>query len=78
MDDEFEIIHRLHGDCWKHKEQDYWIVFYESQHIIKRPSYYAYRPYQNESCEGRDPWTVNNRCVGRFYTLKEAMLFSEQ
>lgn len=68
----FEIVSRSHGDCWKHKTQNYWVVSYKTAKEAGKPSFLAYRPV-SENRHRRDPWTVNNRCVGAFYTLHEAM-----
>jgi hypothetical protein len=75
MNANFEIVSRPHGDCWKHKEQDYWIVFYESLKQAGKPCFCSYRAI--EGSYQRDPWTVNNRVVGRFRTLDEAMAYAD-
>lgn len=67
----FEVVSRPHGNCWRHKNQDYWIVFYESLERARKPCFVAYRAI--EPSGNRDPWTVNNRAVGRFHTLENAM-----
>lgn len=74
MNADFEVVKRPHGDCWKHKTQDFWIVFYESLKDNNKPCFSAYRAI--EGSYQRDPWTVNNRCVGRFRTLEEAMNYA--
>ena len=73
--DDFLIVSRPHGDCWKHKTQDYWIVFYKLLEDSGKPCFSAYR--STEGCYQRDPWTVNNKCVGRFFTLSDAMRFAD-
>lgn len=75
MNENFEIVSRPHGDCWKHKTQDFWIVFYERLQKEGKACFSAYRAI--EGSFGCDPWTVNNRCVGRFFTLEDAMAKSE-
>lgn len=71
----FEVVRRPHGECWKHKTQDFWIVAYESPKPRGKPCFKAYRAI--EGCDQRDPWTVNNRCVGEFRTLAEAMVHAD-
>ena len=75
MSTNFEIVSRPHGDCWKHKTQDFWIVYYESLKQAGKPCFSAYRTIGGSY--KRDPWTVNNRCVGRFNTLEEAMAHAD-
>jgi len=71
MNPDFEVIGRSWGDCWKHKRQNFFIIFYESQKQQNKPAFFAYRSI--EKCRRCDPWTVDNRCVGRFSTLEAAM-----
>ena len=71
VNENFEVVHRPHGDCWKHKTQDFWVVFYEALKLVGKPCFYAYRAI--EGSYQRDPWTVNNRRVGQFNSLEDAM-----
>ena len=71
MSTDFELVSRPHGECWKHKTQAFWIVFYQSLKDSGKPAFLTYRAV--EPCKGREPWTVNNKNVGNFITLEEAM-----
>lgn len=72
----FEIVSRPYGDRWKHKTQDFWVVFYESLAKIGKPCFSAYR--STRKAVSRDPWTVDNKCVGDFNTLEEAMMYADK
>ena len=75
MHKQFRLISGPDIDRWKHKTQDYWIVFYSTLKDAGKPCFIAYRPIV--PTKGRDPWTVNNRRVGEFKTLDKAMAFAE-
>jgi len=71
--EEFVEVERGWGKYWKHKFNEFFIVFYEILEEKKQPPFIAYRA-TNGSYQ-RDPWTVSNRKVGEFKTLEEAMKY---
>lgn len=72
MNDDFELVHRPHGDCWRLKGRNVWIVYYWALKAEDEPAYIVYASI--DYCpEGRDPWTVNNKRVAARYSLQDAM-----
>ena len=72
MSSDFQVVGSSTGDRWKHNVQNFWIVFYQSLKQAKKPCFYTYRTV--DKCpSGREPWTVDNKRVGAFNTLEEAM-----
>jgi hypothetical protein len=62
--EDFERITRETGQVLKHRAHPVWIVHYESS---KSPAFSVYRVYRAVARvpHGRDPWTVDNRCIGQ-------------
>ena len=73
--EDFEkVIRSYTSECWKHKERNVWIVFYDM--TDKRDNFYEAFESIGKVPKGAEPWTVNNRRLSDghgFKTLHEAM-----
>ena len=58
--------------CWLHKDKPVWIVQYDAVPGIRLETFIAYR-VAAPLPKGRDPWTVDNRRIGEYGSLVDAM-----
>ena len=70
--DKFTIVDTPIGDHWLYEDGQTWIVFYETVKEQNKPCFIVYKAFKNE-CHNKKPWTVDNKSIGKFNTLKEAM-----
>ena len=75
----WKVVERPHGACWLHVDMPVWIVHYPNS--PKGSHYQVYKPrdYVMPIPKGRDPWTVDNRCLREsgYKTLELAMQAGE-
>ncbi len=70
---DFALVERSHGVAWLNLNAPVWIRRYEAVSGIREEEFRIYKSVEKVP-KGRDPWTVDNRCVGGvFHTLEAAM-----